>query len=231
MKSALRHSLASLVAAAAPAALFAQGIVESEPEPGPVEVTFTVADLPWLFGILAVFLLIGYFLLRHFREKYGEQVEEITEGEREFEQKVLTQYTAFPPAMAPSAAAAPSPAVPPPPDVPAAPAWPASGTGGAAAAPAGAPEGIDDLVRRLQQLAVLGNREGQMKMPIPPDAPIHRLRKGGVAVILPRVESQALLVHCAKRFDVVFAMTDSEEVLVFERLQGRLNDLMDDRRP
>jgi hypothetical protein len=230
MKPVLRHSLASLLAAGAPAALLAQGIVESDPEPGPVEVTFSLADLPWLIGILAIFVLIGYFLLRHFREKYGEQVEGISEEEREFEQKVLTQYTAFPPAMAPSATAAPSPGIPPPPDVPAeapaAPAWPAAGAGGAQA---GAPQGIDDLVRRLQQLAVLGDREGQMKMPIPPDAPIFRLRKGGVAVVLPRVESQALLVHCAKRFDVVFAMTDSEEVLVFERLQGRLNDLMDDR--
>jgi hypothetical protein len=94
-----------------------------------------------------------------------------------------------------------------------------------AAQPAAA---VEELARRLQQLTVLGDREGVVRMPIPPDAPIYRLRRGGVAVILPRLESQAFVEHCCRRFDlVVVADGGGGEALAVSRLQGRLAELME----
>ncbi len=90
------------------------------------------------------------------------------------------------------------------------------------------PANVEELVRRLQALTIIGDLEGRIPMPIPPDGVIHRLRKSnGIAAILPRLESEAIMAHHARRFDMVFALTSSGEVVVLSRLQNRLSDLME----
>ncbi len=90
------------------------------------------------------------------------------------------------------------------------------------------PANLEELVRRLQTLTIIGDLEGRISMPVPPDGLIYRLRKSdGIAAILPRLESEAIMAHHARRFDMVFALTVSGEVIVLSRLQNRLSELME----
>lgn len=90
-----------------------------------------------------------------------------------------------------------------------------------------APKDLEELIRRLTTLQVIGDLEGRVALPVPPEAPIYRLRKGGLVVLLPRMESEATMAHLAKRFDMVLAMTGGGDVLVVSRLQSRLVELME----
>ncbi|MBX3729225.1 MAG: hypothetical protein KF858_08570 [Candidatus Sumerlaeia bacterium] len=209
-----------------PVAALAQDAAEDEALQQPLDVSFTMADLPWLLLMLALFAVGIFFLVRRFQSGYGAQEMGYQEEELRFEREVLEQATrgsmAGTPATPPAEPAVPRVAAPPwaPPPVPTAPKPPETGPAPAAS--------VEELARRLQQLTVLGDREGALRMPIPPDAPIYRLRRGGVAVILPRLESQAFVEHCCRRFDLVLvADGGGGEALAVSRLQGRLAELME----
>lgn len=90
------------------------------------------------------------------------------------------------------------------------------------------PATVDELARRLQTLGVLGEVEGRVALPIPPDGLVCRLRRTrGTALLLPRLESEAVMTNFAKRFDMVFALSATGEPLVFSRLQARLSEMLE----
>ncbi|MBI5155186.1 hypothetical protein HZA57_08110 [Candidatus Poribacteria bacterium] len=90
------------------------------------------------------------------------------------------------------------------------------------------PRTVEELARRLTALNILADLEGRIPMPIPPDGLIYRLRRdAGLAVLLPRMESDAFMAHQAKRFDMVFVLTSTEEVLVLTRLQNQVVKLLE----
>ncbi|MEQ8821226.1 MAG: hypothetical protein RLY93_13370 [Sumerlaeia bacterium] len=88
------------------------------------------------------------------------------------------------------------------------------------------PANLDELVERLRNLGVITSPEGRVAMPIPPDAPIFRLKAGGLCLLLPRLESEAFLAHQAKRFDLVFVLTANGTVLTLARMQRELERLV-----
>ncbi|MCB2155282.1 hypothetical protein KQI84_10365 [bacterium] len=89
------------------------------------------------------------------------------------------------------------------------------------------PQDLDELVRRLSTLKVITDLEGRVPLAVPPDGLIYRLCKGGLVLLLPRMESEAAIAHMTKRFDMVIAMTGSGDVVVLSRLQNRLAELME----
>lgn len=211
------------------APLLADSAVEA-PAAEEFEVVFTRADLPWLLGLVVVFAALVAFILVRIYRGASEHYELAGAEELAFERTLLTEVKAPASAAAPSMPAAPPEGAASPREAPWQPAAVAAPAAPAPATPAGAdspPQSVEELARRLQQLTVLGDREGAVAMPIPPDAPIYRLRKGGTALLLARVESEAFLAHQVRRFDVVFALTAAGEVLVFSRLAGRLPELME----
>lgn len=104
-------------------------------------------------------------------------------------------------------------------------------TGPSSAAPAlASPPGdpLDALVRKLRSLRVIVDKQGDLPLSVPPHGAIYSLRRGGTAAVLPRFESEAVLAHYAKRFDLVVCPAQDGSVLVMERLEQRLVDLVDD---
>lgn len=86
---------------------------------------------------------------------------------------------------------------------------------------------MEELVSRLVKLGVVTGLEGRLPMPIPPDGLIYRLRSGGLALLLARLESEAFLAHQSRRYDHIFALSSAGEVLVITRVQQALVDLLD----
>lgn len=89
------------------------------------------------------------------------------------------------------------------------------------------PANVEELAARLQRLGILEAREGQVPLSAGDAAPIYRMRQGGLALLLPQLESEAALVRFAQRFDLVFSLTASGQVLAVERFQGRIQPLLD----
>ena len=194
-----------------------------------VQVTFTPKDLPWLLGAGVVIVGILAWVVRYLHNSVAEQWQEAEREEEHFEQELLNEIGAEPAEFAaPNVAPKEPMAEPERPNFapPAASAFPATPPPGDARIDA-PPADLDELVKRLQKLTILGDREGVVKLPIPPDAPIYRLRRGGLALLLPRMETEAFLAHQTRRFDYVFALTAGGEVVVVSRLQNQINALRD----
>lgn len=215
--SAIFHQIGEWVWSAVPGLL-----AQSAGEADPTDVQFTVADLPWLLGIALVFLiLVGILVFKFMRgvsEQFGDDAAAEAAFERELLREAKSRKDASVPAQPPEETGS-EPSGAPAPELYA--------PGGQVACGNLAAGSIEELVRNLTKLTVLGDREGQLTLAIPPHAPIHRLRRGGHAVILPRLESEAIMAYCVQRFDVAFALTGSGEVLVLSRLQAKLQDLME----
>lgn len=81
-----------------------------------------------------------------------------------------------------------------------------------------------DLGRRMQALGVFDVIEGSVPLPVPPDGVIWRLKAGGSALVLPRLEAESTMAHFARRFDFVIAPVAGGETLVVRRLEGQLGD-------
>lgn len=200
-----------------------------------LKLVFTVAAIVLVLGLFAALL---YFILRAYRG-IGDLDKETAEAEASFEQEALEELEAVggvaPPATPPvpvppqdfSAAGAspPVPAPPPPPAPPTEPRAPAAAA--AAAGPSDKPEDVEELAKRLYKLRIVTDLEGRIPMPMPPDGLIYRMRSGQTCGILPRLENEATMLHQCRRFDMVFTLAPGGEVLVVQRLQTRLPELID----
>jgi hypothetical protein len=198
----------------------------------PEEVSTSSPDLLINIGILAGVVILGALVILLLAGVYrisakGREIEvQSAQQERDFEAQLIAELEAAkvvpngpiePPLVAaPLSARGSSPAPPPAPSV----APPAQAVTG--------PVGPEEVARRLYGLRILTEREGRIPLMLPPDGLIYRMKRGGVAAILPRMESPEAMGHLAKRFDLVFAELPDGEVLVVERLQARLPTLMDD---
>lgn len=102
----------------------------------------------------------------------------------------------------------------------------------AAPPPAPAPAPGDDpfeaLVRKLRALRVIVDKQGDLPLSLPPNGALYSMRRGGTAAVLPRFESEAVLSHYARRYDLVVCPAQDGSVIVMERLEQRLVDLIDD---
>lgn len=96
--------------------------------------------------------------------------------------------------------------------------------------PSVGPEGV---ARRLQALQICTDFEGRLPLSLPPDGLIYGLRRGGLCAILPRQESSDVMHHYCRRFDLVFVELQDGDVLIYERLQNRIPELVEEksRRP
>lgn len=94
-------------------------------------------------------------------------------------------------------------------------------------APPAAAGGVDEVVRRLEGLGVTTGLQGRVSLSGTGEGEIHGLRRGGVCVVLPRLETAEALAHFTRRFDVVFCAGADGEVLVVERLQNRVPQLVE----
>jgi len=230
-----------------PILLLAQAQKVTKQTAGKVPAETTLGDFLALgvFGALVLMVVaVAAYYIRRAQQQLREQEEQWMSAEMAFEQQALeaVQARSGPPAPPPL------PARPEPPEglpsMPgswpsAAPALPRLDTPPDAASQPAAPEdygprrfdappaNLDELAKRLKTLGILADQEGKIPMPIPPDAPIFRLKKGGIVVLLPRIESEAFMAHQCKRFDMVIAMTATGEVLVLSRLQNRISELLD----
>lgn len=220
--------------AAAALVLLAPAVAGAEeaPEDQPL---LTAADFVCCGSMAAVILVVLGVLAWKFWQSYGSMDELASVSESAFERSVLREFEG---ANAPDAA--PDPTQSAGSDDPAA---PRAEISPAAAAPPDSPppgEGVgrgeavgrfttdpDVLVQRLQQLTVFGDREGTFTLPCPPHGQVYRLRTGGTAVVLPRMESEATMNHLVRRFDVVIVMCADGEHIVMGRLQSRLRSLME----
>jgi len=86
-------------------------------------------------------------------------------------------------------------------------------------------ESLQELANNLYGLRIITDLEGRVPLPLPPEGLIYRLRRGGACLLLPRLENADTMEHFCKRFDLVFIITTSGEVLVMERKQSRIVDL------
>lgn len=185
--------------------------------PPPIGMTFDLATIGgWALGIftVAVLVYIAYRFVVGMRS-----MEEVDERETEFERELLSQLPAAAPAPPLSAPEPPRPAPP----------APVAGPG-ADQGPAGEGTGVEDLARRLFALRVITDRQGTVPLSVPPCGLIYGLVRGGSCVLLPRQESDAVMEHMARRFDLVFYLSAKGEVLVLERFQTRLPALTSDLR-
>lgn len=91
---------------------------------------------------------------------------------------------------------------------------------------AAATDPLDATIRQLTQLRILDYREGELPLAVPPNGQIYRMTKGGSVLILPRVESQEVLSHLARRYDMIIVATGGEP-LVIERLPSRLVSMVE----
>ncbi len=94
------------------------------------------------------------------------------------------------------------------------------------AAPAAAGR-VDEVVRQLEGLGVTTGLQGRVSLSGNGEGEIHGLRRGGVCVVLPRLETAEALAHFTRRFDLVFCAGADGEVLVVERLQNRVPQLVE----
>lgn len=181
-----------------------------------------VAWVVFLLGLLTL-VAVGFWGRQVYRDRIAKVAALERAAEEAFEREALSEFR--PPAPAPPdappepASAAPSGPAP-------APAAPAP----AASTPVPAADGGDPLaafVQRLQGLGVAAYQEGSVPLAIPPAAPIVRLRTGGLAVVLPRMESDAVVEHMARRFDLVFVLAPGGKALVVERFDTRGPQLAD----
>lgn len=85
----------------------------------------------------------------------------------------------------------------------------------------------EEFAKRLQALRIVEHVEGRIPMPMPPDGLIYRLRSGGLAAILPRLESAEFMNFQSRKYDKVFVLSGAGEILVVERFQQRLPELLD----
>ncbi|MBI1289932.1 hypothetical protein GC173_01635 [bacterium] len=179
-----------------------------------------------LVALILVFLVLVFRLANRNRDLKVSA----DQKEREFEEQMRAELVGVTPPR--EAVSVPQPRREQPPplpshfDPPVAPTAPQPGPSPAAGS--GVPVGPEEVARRLYALRILTEKEGKIPLPIPPDGLIYRMKKGGIAAILPRLESPEVMSHLTKRFDMVFAELPNGEVLVLERLQGRLPTLMDD---
>lgn len=86
-------------------------------------------------------------------------------------------------------------------------------------------ESLQDLANNLYGLRIITDLEGRVTLPLPPEGLIYRLRRGGACLLLPRLENAETMEHFCKRFELVFILSASGEVLVMERKQSRIVDL------
>lgn len=86
-------------------------------------------------------------------------------------------------------------------------------------------ESLQELANNLYGLRVITDLEGRVALALPPEGLIYRLRRGGACLLLPRLENAETMEHFCKRFELVFVLTTSGEVLVIERKQSRIVDL------
>jgi hypothetical protein len=171
------------------------------------------------FGIIAVTVLVIFVVwIVRTSGRTAQLRREAEEQERAFAEAAIAQVQleaknpGFP-IISPAGDPAPTPPSPPPvKDEP--------GSAG--------PSGPEALAKRLVKLRILTDFEGRIPFPLPPDGLIYRLRRGGSAAILPRLESAGIMEHLTRRFDLAFCETDKGEVLICERLQHRLPELIDD---
>lgn len=94
----------------------------------------------------------------------------------------------------------------------------------------GQADGVDvvrSIARKLQGLQVIESLEGRVSLPLPPDGEIYRLRAGGTCLLLPRQESEAMMHHFSRRFDLVIFPASGGDLVVLERFQNRLPSLLD----
>jgi hypothetical protein len=199
----------------------------------------TSLTLAGLIVLLALaFTLLGALLYAFWRLQKGLKMRdaELAEAELRFERELLSQMGVAPPAPPPlrptftASEALPAP-------LPFSPAPEAAPPGGVAASPPASAstsaERLQDLAQRLMALRIIEEFQGRLALPTPPEGLIHRLRWRGAALLLPRVEHGDHLAQLTRRFEMVFCLTDSDEVVVVERLQTRIPTLIDmeTRRP
>lgn len=192
--------------------------MESTAPPTNTTLTLDLATVgAWVLVLLTV-AAIGYVVYRFIAGWRSLSREEDDHREREFEENLLREFVApengAPPLPPPSAAA---------PQLKAEPAPPLRGEG-----QEGGAIDVEELARRLFALRVISDRQGTVPLPVPPAGLIYSLAGGGSCVLLPRQESDAVMEHMARRFDMVFYPSATGELLVLERFQRRLPKLTGD---
>ncbi len=229
----------------------------SEPEPeaksGVMEPEFYLSDIPYLIGLFII--LFGPIIFFGWRKWQSASLfDEMDAAELKFESDLLAEFGVTPASLsaqpslvsqsppspsqsAPnvldptSSAALPladqaAPALAPPVAVAPAPVTAAT-SGSVDARFNNPPSDLDDLASRLVKLTVLADLEGQVPLSHPPNGRIYKLRTGGHALLLPRLETTEFLAHQTRRFDLILALTHTGEVLTISRLQTQLPQLMD----
>lgn len=167
-----------------------------------------LGEIIWMSTMVAFFALLLVVVIMLIRGLQKTQQSSLRE-ELAFESELLNTIAIDPP----------PPSSPPP-----APALPSQPTQDLSAA-TNPPQSPEELARRLTALRIIGPQEGRVPLSLLPDGLIHRLQAGGLCAIIPRQESEPAMVHLCRRFDMVFVMTQDGEVLVYQRLQGRLPEL------
>jgi len=124
------------------------------------------------------------------------------------------------PAIHQAASAVQPAAAPAPPVVPSMPTVPS--------APAGESKESDSLavfISKLRQLGIFQEQEGTLALPPPsPSAAIWRMRSGGLALVLDRMESEVFLAHQAQRFRLILIRNANGKPLVVRRFEDFLTE-------
>lgn len=161
-----------------------------------------------------LFSLIGLAVVGWFAFKNIVQIEGLTseadEAERQFEKELLGRE---PSAPSPTSSVTAAPAAP-----------------GAALARqdrqmsgSGEPDAMERLIETLRHLQMITAVEGPVRLGAPPEGKACRLKSGGLCAVLPRLESEAVMAHLARQYDVIFVAREEGDGLVLERLQGWLS--------
>ena len=88
-------------------------------------------------------------------------------------------------------------------------------------------QSVEDLANRLLRLNIMKDKEGSLPLSIQPHGLMGRLRAGGICALLPRTVGEEEMIHLTKRFDIVFVIGRNGEVLIMERFQTRLPQLLE----
>ncbi len=196
-------------------------------DPAQAEAFFRITLLDMIGLIILIGFLVGFFLvIRKVVLAAGQMQKESEEAEKAFlaeatRQAALADTTDG--KLGENEASSPSPA------------GPSSNVEASESSPPAAsppPEKSDDplekLVKQLKGLQIVTEYEGRIALPLPPEGQIYRLRRGGVAGVLPRLEGPELMEHFCRRFDLVFFPLPGGEAGVMERFQSRVPALTDD---